>query len=105
MVITVAIGNQVSQANTYIAGMAVKLFVPISYGMFQANGLIGTINSISGNNFTLNIDSSQFDAFTIPSNAMAETPASLSPAGSRNQQFNNSNVNSLPFMSYNNIGN
>jgi len=103
MVITVEIGNSSTEANTYIAGMAVKLFVPISYGMYQANGLVGTIKSISGYDFTLDINSSPFDAFVIPSTG--ETPASISPAGSRNLQYDNSNVGIVPFKSLNNQGN
>jgi hypothetical protein len=104
MVITVAIGNFSTEANTYIVGMLVKLFVPQSYGMYQANGLTGTITAINGSNFTLNINSSQFDAFVIPS-GNAETPASISPAGSRNLQYTNGTNLSVPFQSLNNIGN
>lgn len=103
MVITVAIETPVVAANTYIVGQAVKLFVPITYGMFQANGLIGKIMAISGSNFTLNIDSSQFDPFVIPLGSV-EAPASISPYGSRNLEFSNL-TNSVPFQALNNIGN
>lgn len=103
MVITVAIGNSTTEAITYIAGMNVKLTVPITYGMFQANNLIGTILSINGLNFTLNLNSSLFDAFVIPSGNVTQ-PASISPFGSRNLQYNNS-TNQVPFQSLNNIGN
>ena len=103
MVITVQIGNETTEANTYIVGMAVRLFVPISYGMYQANNLVGTIIGINGSNFTLNLDSSLFDAFIIPS-GLAVTPASISPAGSRNLEYNNF-TDFVPFQSLNNIGN
>lgn len=103
MVVTVTIANPTSEANTYIVGMAVRLFVPQSYGMFQANNLIGTITAISGSNFTLNINSSGFDPFVIPSGT-GETPASISPNGSRNLQFSNQ-TSEVPFQSLNNIGN
>ncbi len=104
MVITVFIDNESTDANTYIEGMAVRLFVPISYGMYQANNLVGTITAIDGSDFTLSLDSTQFDAFVIPF-VTSEAPASISPAGSRNLQYNNTNVNSVPFKSLNNIGN
>jgi len=104
MVITVSIGNAASEANTYIPGMAIKLFVPITCGMFQANNLIGTITAVNGLKFTLNIDSSQFDAFLVPS-GLSQSPASISPNGSRNLQYNNDNVDSVPFQNLNNIGN
>ena len=83
--------------------MAVKLFVPVTYKMIQANNLVGTITAINGADFTLNLDSSQFDAFVIPS-GNAETPASISPFGSRNLEYNNLTDN-VPFQSLNNIGN
>lgn len=104
MVVTVIIDNPTTQANTYIAGMAVRLFVPRSYGMYQANNLVGTITSINGLDFTLNLDSSYFDPFVIPS-GNAIIPATLSPAGSRNLQYNNTNVDIVPFQSLNNRGN
>jgi hypothetical protein len=103
MMITVQIENPISQVNTYIVGMAVRLFVPYNYGMFQANNLVGTITAINGNVFTLNLDSSQFDQFTIP--ITGEQPATISPNGSRNYQYTNGSNQSVPFQSYNNIGN
>lgn len=104
MFVTVDIGNSTTEANTYIVGMAVRLFVPKSYGMYQANNLVGTIiQIIDGNFFGLSIDSTYFDAFVIPT-GNAETPASLSPNGSRNLQYNNTTA-LVPFQSLNNIGN
>lgn len=103
MVVSVIIANETTEANTYIVGMSVRLFVPVSYGMYQANKLVGTITAINGLDFTLNLDSSLFDAFVIPS-GNAETPASISPSGSRNLQYNN-NTDLVPFQSLNNIGN
>lgn len=103
MVVTVVIGNATTEANTYIVGMAVKLFIPKTYGMYQANNLVGTIKKINGSDFTLNIDSTLFDSFIIPSGNV-ETPASLSPAGSRNLEYDNF-TNRVPFQNLNNIGN
>ena len=103
MVITVQVGNTTTEANTYIVGMAVKLFVPQPYRMYQANGLVGTITEINGSDFTLNLDSSQFDAFVVPSGNV-EQPATIAPNGSRNLQYNN-NTDLVPFQSLNNIGN
>jgi hypothetical protein len=104
MVITVAIGNATTEAITYIPGQAVKLMVPITYGMYQANGLVGTINAVNGMNLTLNIDASQFDPFVIPSGNVV-APATISPNGSRNLQYTNGTSLAVPFHSLNNIGN
>jgi hypothetical protein len=103
MVITVAVGNASSEFNTYIVGMNVKMTVPKSYGMFQANNLVGTILEISGSDFSLNIDSSLFDIFSIPSGNV-QAPASIAPFGSKNLEYNNT-TNQVPFQSLNNRGN
>lgn len=91
------------RVNTYRVGMNVRLYVPITYGMYQANGLIGNVLAINGNVFTLNIDSTLFDTFAIPMTQL-DTPASLAPYGSRNLQFNNF-TGLVPFQNLNNIGN
>lgn len=103
MVVSVEVANTTTEANTYIVGMAVRLFVPQTYQMYQANNLVGTIIEINGLDFTLNIDSSQFDAFIVPSGNV-EQPATIAPNGSRNLQYNNFTKN-VPFQSLNNIGN
>ena len=103
MIVTVEIENPTTEVNTYIVGMAIKLFVPKTYNMFQANGLVGTIIGINGSSFSLNIDSSQFDPFIIPSGNV-EQPATIAPNGSRNLQYDN-HTKLVPFQSLNNIGN
>lgn len=92
-----------SNKNTYQVNQLVYLSVPATYKMFQANGLIGQITNISGTDFTLNINSTQFDIFVVPA-VYKEKPATLSPAGSRNLTYNNS-TNKVGFQSLNNIGN
>jgi hypothetical protein len=91
--------------NTYQAGQDVKLNVPPSYGMTQANGLIATILAIIGSDFYLDINSNSFDLFHLPrSRQPATNPASLSSAGSQNLQFNNGTYQ-VPTQNLNNIGN
>ena len=103
-VVITSIGNTSTEANTYQVGMNVKLYVPRSYGMYQANGLVGTIVAIDGVNFTLNLNTQGFDRFIPPSGSNFQGPASLSPYGSRNLQYNNS-TSTVPFQSLNNVGN
>jgi len=92
-----------SDENTYIPKQLVKLSVPASYGMVQADQLTGEIVSINGFDFTLNINSTNFNTFVIPG-TFSEQPASLAPAGSRNLEFNNSATH-VAFQSLNNRGN
>lgn len=71
--------------------------------MYQANGLTGKILGVNSSTMALNIDSTNFDVF-IDGSSNGETPASLSPAGSRNLEFSNT-TSQVPFQSLNNIGN
>lgn len=100
MVITVT--GQIPQ-NIYIVGQVIYLSVPYDYGMFQANALTPVITAINGSNFTVNVDSTQFDPFSAPpAGILYPRPATLSPAGSRNTY----NFTTLPFHSLNgSVGN
>lgn len=102
MKITVEVEATVA-ANTYQAGQLVKLTVPMPYRMFQANGLVGRIIEVNGSVIDVDIDSTQFDVFVVPSGNV-EQPASLAPNGSRNLEFNNT-TRQVPFQSLNNRGN
>jgi hypothetical protein len=103
MVVTIDV-NPINQANTYRVGQQIKLNVPVSYKMIQANGLSGTIVEIDGSDLSLDIDATLFDPFVIPS-AGAQQPAMISPNGSRNLQYTNGTSLAVPFQSLNNIGN
>ncbi len=92
----------ITAANTYIPGQVVRLNIPYSYGMYQANGLQAKIISVNSTTMTLDVDSTFFDIFSIPSNG--SQPASLAPAGSRNLEFSNQ-TDLVGFQSYNDRGN
>jgi hypothetical protein len=102
MIVTVSI-NTVTEANTYIPGQVVRLTIPITYGMWQANGLTPKILSVNGSDLSLDVDSTKFDSFAVPSGNVIQ-PASLAPSGSRNLEFNNQTLQ-VPFQSLNNVGN
>ncbi len=107
MVITAAVPNLYilpTNPNTYFVGQQVRLSVPSTYGMFQANGLTGKIILINNLTFTLKIDSTQFDTFVTPS-FRQEQPATFVPAGSNNLEINNNTVTFVPFRSATNTGN
>jgi hypothetical protein len=100
MVVSTTMNSQ--QVNTYQTGQLVKLTIPFLYGMQQANGMIAQILQVTGSNLALNVNSTNFDPFSVP--ATGEMPAILAPSGSRNLQFSN-NTNNIAFQSLNNIGN
>jgi hypothetical protein len=101
MIITTSMNSD--QVNTYIPGQKVKLTVPVTFGMWQANNQIAQIIAVNGNELTLNINSINFDPFTIPPPGSLG-PASIAPFGSQNLQFSNT-TNLIGFQSANNIGN
>ncbi len=90
-------------SNTYVIGQLVRLTVPRTWGMYQANGLTGRILAVGASTMSLDIDSTNFDAF-IDGSSGPETPASLAPAGSQNLEYSNG-TDQVPFQSLNNIGN
>lgn len=102
--ITNAVQAVITVTNTdlldvYIVGQLCYLSVPFDYGMFQANALTVEIIEVNGNDFTVQLDTTQFDPWTSPS-GLAQ-PATLAPAGSRNIY----NFTTLPFHSESNTGN
>lgn len=101
MVITLSANSD--QMNTYIPGQKIKLTVPITFGMFQANNQIGQILSINGTQMSVSINAVNYDPFIIPAPGNLG-PATIAPNGSTNLQFSNS-TRQISFQSLNNRGN
>lgn len=97
MIVTATLG--VDQVNNYQVGQMIRLFVPADYGMIQANGQQAPLLAINGLQFSVDINSSNYDAFTMPSGN--QQPASFAPAGSKNIY----NTLEVPFHSEGNTGN
>ena len=53
-------------AHNYTTGLIVRLNVPPTYGMFQANLFSGPIIVTSDVTFTIKLDTTSFDSFVIP---------------------------------------
>jgi hypothetical protein len=102
MVVTLDV-NDLTESNTYIPGQLVRLTIPITYKMFQADGLVVRVLEVNGSDLSLDVDSRQFDPFVLPA-AGQQQPASLAPSGSRNLSLNNL-TGQVPFQSLNNRGN
>lgn len=101
-VITVNV-NPLTESNTYQEGQLVKLLIPITYKMFQADGQVVRIISVSGSDLTVDMNSLSFDPFVVPTGNILQ-PASLAPSGSRNLTLDNTTA-LVPFQSLDNIGN
>lgn len=82
-------------AHQYGTGDIVRLDVPLGFGMPQINQQIGTITVTSSTIFTINIDSSGFDAFSIPSSPPQQ--AQVVPVGEISANLAGATQNVLPY--------
>lgn len=60
--------------NQFITGMIVRLYVPSTFGMVQINQQVGEITFVDNSNFTIDIDTTNYDPFVVP-------PPLLLPSG------------------------
>jgi hypothetical protein len=51
----------------YLTGTIARLNVPDGFGMTQANQLVGTVTVTGATTFLIDIDTTKFDAFVLPS--------------------------------------
>lgn len=56
--------------HNYQTGLVVRLDIPEDYGMVQANKLFGPIMRIDATSFSIEIDTTNFDPFTVPVSAL-----------------------------------
>ena len=73
-----------SVAHDFTVGEKVRLIVPSAYGMTEANNKVATVTAVGTYTVTLDLDSSAFTAFSLPTSAVyaaGVTPARIVPAG------------------------
>lgn len=51
----------------YLSGTYVRLYIPVTYGMQQAQHATGPITVTGDTTFTMDLNTSTFDAFAVPS--------------------------------------
>jgi hypothetical protein len=81
----------------YSTGLIARLYVPDGFGMVQANHLEGVVTVINDTQFTMPIDSTNFDVFVVPSFQPGAfgTPAQVVPVGEINSILTESTQNVL----------
>jgi hypothetical protein len=78
--------------------MIVRLIIPPGYGMIQANQLYSDITVINATTFTINLDTTQFNAFTTPITSPQDAQYAQSiPFGEVNSTLLASLKNVLPY--------
>jgi len=103
-----AITNAVNAAVTtsfdhdYITGTIVRILVPDTYGMYQLNQRKGTITVTGTDSFTIDIDTTNFDTFVVPTLAtppefyLTAKTAQVVPIGEINSSLLAATQNVLP---------
>jgi len=83
----------------YSTGLIVRLYVPNGFGMVQANQLSGPIKVVNDTQFTITIDTTNFDAFVIPDRQPGNfaTPAQVVPIGEVSSMLIQATNNVLPY--------
>lgn len=89
--------TSVDPTNYYVVGMKVNFSIPYSFGMYELNGLTGTITAMSAANYTMtiDIDTTAFTTFAFPASALSPTVplfATLAPAGAATKRDPNTYV-------------
>lgn len=79
----------------FITSTIVRMYVPNGFGMTQINDLTGTITVTGGTTFTIDIDTSYFDAFAVP--VGNKQFALVVPIGENNDILLAATVNVLPY--------
>lgn len=84
--------------NQYKTGTIVRLDIPPACGMQQANQLTGAISVINSTSFAINIDTTLFDAFVVPTFVPhVNSAAQCVPIGEVNETLKAATQNILPF--------
>lgn len=106
MVVTTTFDGTTPGDNGYETGLQVRLVIPRGFGMYQVNGLTGFITKIDASSFSLEVDSTYFDAYVIPLGPPPADPAGLGafatagqviPIGEVTVSFEQSVKNVLPY--------
>lgn len=85
-------------AHQYITGTIVRLDIPVSAGMVQANQQFGPITVTGSTTFTIPIDTTEYDTFTLPTTfPPAYQDAQSVPIGEDNDMLTAAVQNVLPY--------
>lgn len=86
-------------AHQYLDGLIVRLYIPEGFGMQQANQLTGAITVTGDTTFLIDIDTTNFDSFIIPSISAGTsyTCPQVVPTGEINSTLKNATQNVLPY--------
>ncbi len=84
-------------AHQYGTGLIARLYVPDGFGMTQVNELQGIVTVVNDTQFTIDVDTTNFDVFVVPNFQPGAfgTPAQVVPIGEINSILTESTQNVL----------
>lgn len=85
-------------AHGYITGGIIRFYIPVGFGMRQVNKRKGSIEVLSDTTFSIDVDTTLFDTFTIPAYVAPPAPYSIAacvPVGEDNDTFQSAFMNIL----------
>jgi hypothetical protein len=82
----------------YLNGLIIRVRVPNGFGMIEIDELYGIVTVVDANSFTVNIDTTLFTPFVVPSYNPGHygTPAQTIPFGEINDSLLSATQNVLP---------
>lgn len=97
--ITTTFDGTTAGNHQYQTGLIVRIYVPNGFGMVQINELEGPITVVNDTQFTIPIDTTNFDAFVVPAFQPGNfgTPAQVVPIGEVNSILTEATQNVLPY--------
>jgi hypothetical protein len=81
--------------NSYVTGTVIRIDIPVGFGMRQLNQQFAPITVINSTQFTIPIDTTNYDAFVVPGGNTQYAQAV--PLGELNGQLNAAVMNVLPY--------
>jgi hypothetical protein len=81
----------------YVTGLIVRIDVPLGLGIQQLNQMFGPITVTGNTTFTLPIDTTNFDAFILPTANSGYQDAQSVPIGEVSSMISAATQNVLPY--------
>lgn len=94
--VTTSVDGVTPANHNYQTGLIVRLIIPPGFGMTEANQLTGTIRVISPDQFNIDIDTTYFSEFDMPTRwPQIQQQAQVVPVGEVNSILTQATMNVL----------